>query len=130
GGNLWALAQNHRTFDRIFQFTNVTRPGVMTNRLLGIRGELQVSAVDPGALPGEEGVGDFVDVGSTLTQGWQLQGNYVKTVIQVLTELAYFGQTLEITVSRGDQAYVDLLRLHRADPADFAFLQHAQQTGL
>ena len=30
----------------------------------------------------------------------------------------------------GDQAHVDLLRLHRANPADLAFLQHAQQARL
>ena len=54
----------------------------------------------------------------------------MQAVVEVFAELADLGQALEIAVGGGDQAYVDLLRLHRADPADLAFLQHAQQARL
>ncbi|MCY1179016.1 hypothetical protein D9M73_193930 [compost metagenome] len=54
----------------------------------------------------------------------------MEAVIQVFAELANFRQALEVTVSRGDQAHIDLLRLHRTYATNFAFLQYAQQASL
>ncbi|MNP10570.1 hypothetical protein D3C76_1027260 [compost metagenome] len=102
----------------------------MTNGLLGVRGEPQVCTVDPSALARQEGVGDFIDVRATLTQGRKLQGNHVEAVIQVFTELADLRQALEVAVGRGDQAHIDFLRLDRAHSTNFTFLQHAQQARL
>ena len=93
-------------------------------------GKLQVGAVDPRALAREERIGDFVDVRTAFTQGRQFQRDYVQAVVQVFTELADLRQALEVAVGRGDQAHIDLLRLHRADAANFTFLQHAQQASL
>src|SRR5690606_6785462 len=50
--------------------------------------------------------------------------------VEVFAELALLGQVLQVAVGGGDEAHVDLLRLHRADPADLALLQHAQQARL
>ncbi|MNC08372.1 hypothetical protein D3C75_559530 [compost metagenome] len=102
----------------------------MTNGLLGFGREVQVVAADARALAGEEGAGDLVDVAAALAQGRQFQGDHMQAVIQVFTELAGLGQVLQVTVGRGDQTYIDLLRLYRTHPANLAFLQHAQQAGL
>ncbi|MNN80782.1 hypothetical protein D3C81_1975440 [compost metagenome] len=69
GGDFRAFAQNHCALDRVLQLTYVTRPGIMTDRLFGIRGKLQVGTVDACALTSEEGSSDFVDVSAALAQG-------------------------------------------------------------
>uniref|UniRef100_A0A1I7YAB7 Uncharacterized protein n=1 Tax=Steinernema glaseri TaxID=37863 RepID=A0A1I7YAB7_9BILA len=93
-------------------------------------GELQVVAPDACALAGEERIGDLVDVGATLAQGGQLEGDHVQAIVKVFAELADLGQVLQVAVGGGNQAHIDLLRLHRAHPSDLAFLQYAQQAGL
>ncbi|MNF78791.1 hypothetical protein D3C84_609870 [compost metagenome] len=102
----------------------------MANGLFGIAGKFQIVPADPGTLPGKEGIGDFVDVGTPFAQGGQLQGDHVQAVVEVLTELADLGQALEVAVGRGDQAHIDFLRLYRAYSANFTFLQYAQQACL
>lgn len=62
--------------------------------LAHIRGKLQVGAVDPRALPRQECIGDFVDVGTALTQGRQFQRDHVEAVIQVFTERPTFARLL------------------------------------
>jgi len=130
GGNFRTLAKDHRTLHGVFQFAHVARPAVMTNGLLGLGREVQVVTTDARALAGEEGVGDLVDVTAALAQGRQLQGDHVEAVIQVFAELPGLGQVLQVAVGRGDQAHVDFLRLYRTNPANLAFLQHAQQACL
>ena len=75
-------------------------------------------------------MGNFVDVGATLTQSGQLECDDVQAVVQVFTELTDFGQAFEIPVGRGDQAHIHFLRLHGAHAANFAFLQHPKQPRL
>ena len=130
GGNFCALAEDHRALHGVFQFTHVTGPAVVANGLLGLGREVQVVAADASALAGEEDAGDLVDVAATLAQGRQLQGDDVQAVIQVFTELAGLGQVFQVAVGRGDQAHIDLLRLHRTYAAYLAFLQHTQQSSL
>ncbi|MNN28609.1 hypothetical protein D3C81_1421870 [compost metagenome] len=81
----------------------------MTDGLFGIVAEAQVVTADTRALAGEEGIGDFVDVGAALAQGRQLEGDNVQTVIKVFAELADLGQVFQVAVGRSDQAHIDLL---------------------
>ncbi len=54
----------------------------------------------------------------------------MQPVVEVFTELPGLGQGFQVAVSGGDEAHIDLLRLHRANPADLAFLQDPEQTCL
>ena len=77
--------------------------------LLCVRGELEVSTANTGALTGEESAGDFDNVSTPLTQGRQFERDNVQAVVQVFTELANLGQVLEVPVGRSDQAHIDFL---------------------
>ncbi len=124
------FAEDDCPLDRVFQFTHVPGPMVMTNGLLGIGREMQVVAADACALASEEGIGDLVDIAAALAQGRQFEGDDMQAVVEVFAELSCFGKVLQVTVGGGDQAHIDLLRLHRSDPADLAFLKHTQQASL
>ena len=122
--------RNHRALDGVFQLAHVAWPGVMADCLLGIMGETQWFAAHACVLTDQKGLGDLDHVVTALAQRRQLQGDDVQAVIEVFAKLAGLGQGLEVAVSGSDQAHVDLLRLHRADPTNLAFLQHAQQSRL
>ena len=62
--------------------------------------------------------------------GGTLHRDDVQAEEQVLAEAPRRDLGLEVAVGRGDDAHVDLDRLGRADAADLALLQHAQQLHL
>ncbi|MNQ75336.1 hypothetical protein D3C85_901260 [compost metagenome] len=125
-----ALAEDHRPLDGVLQLAHVARPVVVADRLERLGGELQRLAAHARTLAGQEHPGDLQHVVLALAQRRQAQRDDVQAVVEVLAELAVLGQVLQVAVGRGDQAHVDLLRLHRADPADLAFLEDAQQARL
>src|SRR5438105_2675930 len=54
----------------------------------------------------------------------------VQPVVEVLAEFAARDALLELAMRRRDDAHVDVVRLVRADGADFSFLESAQQLDL
>ena len=70
------------------------------------------------------------DVVAPLAQRRQLDADHVQPVEQVLAEAAVLHLALQVDVGGGDDAHVDLDRLHAAEAHELAFLHHAQQLGL
>ncbi len=102
----------------------------MTDGLLGIAGEVQVVAAHALTLASKECLGDFQHVATALAQRRQFERDDVQSVIEVFTELAGLGQGFQVAVGGRDQAHIDLLRLHRANPTNLTFLQHPEQPSL
>ena len=62
--------------------------------------------------------------------GGTLDRDHAQPEVEVLAERPLLDLLLEVLVGRGDDPDVDLDRARRAEPLDFAFLQHAQHLGL
>ena len=70
------------------------------------------------------------DVLAPVTQSWQMQGEDVEPVVQVLAECSPLDLLGQVTRGGGHHADVDLGVLAVAQAADFSLLQHAQQLDL
>ena len=64
---------------------------------------------------------------AAITQGRQLHGNDVQTVIEVLSERSLGHHLREVGIRSGDDPHVDLDRLTVADTLELALLERAQQ---
>ena len=78
----------------------------------------------------QEVVGEQRDVLAPLAQRRQRNRDDVQAVIQVLAELAFGDELLEIALGAGDGAHVHRHRSRAAHALDDAVLQHAQQLHL
>ena len=65
-----------------------------------------------------------------LAQRRQVDADDVQPVEEVLAEPALLHLVLQVDVGGGDDAHVDLDRLHAAQAHELALLHHAQQLGL
>ena len=70
------------------------------------------------------------DVVLAIAQRRQLDRDHVEAVEEILAELPFLHHLPQVDVGRGDDADVDLDRLHAAEPHEVALLDHAQQLGL
>ena len=71
------------------------------------------------------------DIFASLAQGWQNHGDNIQPVVEVLAEVTFFGGLGEITVGRGDHAYIDAAGpAGIPDSVKLPALQDAQEFGL
>jgi hypothetical protein len=77
----------------------------------------------------EKVFGQWDDVGETLAQRWQRQGNDAKTIEQVLAKAPIAYQARQITMRCGYNAHINR-HSAAADWRHYALLQGAQQLGL
>ena len=66
----------------------------------------------------------------TLTQRWRLNWKYIKTVVQVFTELVFSYHLFEVLVGSSDHTHIGIDDLIRAHTVKLALLQHTQQLNL
>ena len=78
----------------------------------------------------EEVLHEQRDVVAPLAQRRQVDADDVQPVEEVLAEPPVLHLLLQVDVGRGDDADVDLDRLHAAEAHELALLHHAQQLGL
>ena len=118
-----------RPFHRIFQLADVARPPMLEQCFHRLRGDLLGRCTRPAELLdkvfGEEG-----DILGTLVQWRQIDFDHVEAVIEVFSELPFFGEPQQISVGCGDDADVDFDGLRPANSLEPPFLQHAQQLRL
>jgi hypothetical protein len=67
---------------------------------------------------------------SSIAKRGQVQRDDIDSVVEILAELSFPDQILEVLARRGDDANVDFDGLYAADAREFAFLQNLQQLGL
>ena len=80
--------------------------------------------------PGNERLGEQLDVPFSRSQRRKQQGHHVEPVEQILAELAAGDRRGEIHVARPDDPDVDLTRALASHPADLTGLERPQQLGL
>src|ERR1700686_269684 len=71
-----------------------------------------------------------MDVGTAIAQWWYLNRENVQSVEQIGAKAALLHGLLEVAVSGGDDANIDLNRVAAAYRLKFAFLKDAQQLNL
>lgn len=79
---------------------------------------------------GEEVAGEGRDIFAAVGQPRNVDADHVQAVEQVLAELAGLHQRLQVLVSGGDDAHIDLDRYVAAHAIELAIGQHSQQAGL
>ena len=62
--------------------------------------------------------------------GGQVDADDVQAIVEVFAEASLFHLVLQVDVGRGNDADVNLDRLHAAEAHELALLHHAQQLGL
>src|ERR1700723_3529525 len=126
GPNLAARRGDSKTATRIHQLANVARPIKVYERAFG-RSRHQLW-LDAQFLPGDRQIvtQQFRNILAPLAQGWNLYPNHIETVQEILAKVTGLDAHLEILMSRGDDADVDLHRGLSADAVELAFGQHAQ----
>ncbi|EJT83508.1 hypothetical protein PPS11_34823 [Pseudomonas putida S11] len=79
---------------------------------------------------GEEVAGEGRDILAAVGQPRNVDADHVQAVKQVLAELAGLHQRLQVLVSGGDDAHIDLDRHVATHAIELAIGQHSQQAGL
>ena len=83
-----------------------------------------------GAAAAEKVRGQQRNVFAPIAQRGQMDLHRVEAEEQVFAEVARRGLFVQLGIGGGENAHVDAPRLRRADPLQFAGLEHAQQLGL
>src|ERR1700722_19708949 len=130
GPNLAARRGDGKTATRIHQLANVARPIKVYERAFG--SSRHQFWFDAQFLPGDRQIvtQQLRNILAPLAQWWNLDPNYIETVQEILAKVAGLDAQLEILMSRGDDANVDLHRGLSADTVELAFGQHTQQACL
>ncbi len=118
------------SLDHVTQLTNIARPAVIEQRRTGLLAE---AASRTSVLLDEtrqKAVRQGQNVFAALTQGWQIQGDHVQAVQQILTETSAAHHVLKVEVGGGQDAHVGTSSHRVADALVFLVLNEAQQLGL
>ncbi len=114
----------------VFEFADVAGPLVVEQDAEGLGGEGGGLGGVFGGVDAEEVLGEEGDVFAALAEGWELEGDDVKTIEEVFAEAAVPYGLLEVDVGCGDDADVDLDFGGAAEMHEAAILQDAEDFGL
>src|SRR5215813_1892126 len=122
--------ENHRTFNEILQFPDISRPRVSQQRIDGIGRDIvdplvHALSVERGEVPQQSR-----NILPALPQRRDLDRKYFQTIVKVLAKRALFYHRGQISMRGCDQSHVNLVRTVAAEPLEFLLLQDAQQLGL
>ena len=117
-------AENRQLFGDTFQLTDVARPLITHQHLLGLVGQDNlVHAVFLCHLKGKEAEQQY-DVLTTVAQGRNLYLHLVQTVVEVLAETAFADGFLDVDIRGSHDAHIGLANLRTTNRDVFAILQH------
>ena len=118
------------SFHHIVQFSQVARPVVGGNSLLGFAVESFHISVQllVGVLDKE--VGKEEEVGTTIFQLRHVDGKLVDTVVEVFTEVAFCHALSQILIGSAYQSDIDIYFLVASYRTDFSFLEGTEQLHL
>ena len=124
------MLQDQRTLNGVIQFTHIARPRMSDQARLRLGREAYRCMIHFFDVLTQQSFGQRQNVGSTLTQRPPRQREYRQAIVKVFPEAPsrYFGG--EVAVGGSDHADIQNNRLARANPLNFALLQHPQQLGL
>src|ERR1700683_338715 len=129
-GDVGARRQHHGTFDYIFQFTHVTRPGIGHQGPPCSWRDVPRWAVIFLCVPLQEEIDEQGNILFALAQRRKVDGDHIEPVEEIFAEAAVADRLSEIDVGGGDDAHIHLNFLHSAEVHEAAVLQDAENFGL
>ena len=118
------------SFHHIVQFSQVARPVVGGNSLLGLAVESFHISVQllVGMLDKE--VGKEEEVGTTVFQLRHVDGKLIDAVVEVFTEVAFSHTLSQVLIGSTNQSDIDIYFLVASHRTDFSFLEGTEQLHL
>ena len=127
-GHARALRERGRRLDRVLELAHVARPAVRDQPLERLRLEPDHLGAARRAL--QEVAGEHGHVLGSLAQRRQRERHHAQAIEEIRAEAAGGHLAGEVAVGRGDEPHVDRLGLGRAERANLALLDRAQQLRL
>ncbi len=120
-----AGAQHHGALDDVLELADVARPVVFREQIERVRRELETALLVLVAVLFQEMVDQQRDVILAVAQRRQLNRDDVQAIEEILAEFPFLHHLPQVDVGRGDDAHVDLDRLHPAEAHEVALLDAA-----
>src|SRR5262249_56836900 len=90
------FAEEHRPFDGVLQFSDVSRPVIVHEGGKGFRLDTVYITLDLIAKLSHEVLDQNRNIFRSFTKGWQINSDYVEPVVEILSETAFLYQKLRI----------------------------------
>src|SRR5882757_6731055 len=127
---LFAGREQDSALDEVFEFADVTRPGIMREGVHGICGNVFDILVELAAESLHEIANQQGEIFGTLAERGNLNGENIQAVIEVAAKGALGNAFRKILIRGGDHADVHALRAIAAEPFEFLLLQHTKKLRL
>src|SRR6266550_2250823 len=127
---LFAGREQDSALDEVFEFADVTGPGIMREGVHGIGGNVFDILVELAAESLHEIANQQREIFGALAERGNLNGENIQTVIEVAAKGALGNAFRKILIRGGDDADVHALRAIAAEPFEFLLLQHAKKLRL
>src|SRR5207249_5182354 len=118
----FALAEDHRAFNDVFQLSDVPRVGIALENGSGFRVNVQHFFAELLPVPHERPHAQRDNVFRSLPQWGEIEGHDVQTEKQVFAECAARHFLLEISVGGRDETEIHLNIVHAAHATERTFL--------
>src|SRR5215467_4166325 len=120
-------AEHQRSLDHVLELTNIAGPTVVLEDRERLRADALHGFPELGRDFPDEMRGQERDVFPALAERWQLDGNDVEPIEEVLAQDPVGHRLGHVAIRGGDQPHVDLDVARVADAADLALLNRAQE---
>src|ERR1700676_3709362 len=124
------VRKNHSSFDQVLQLADISRPRIGAERSHGFRRNVRYFFGHPASKRFYKVRHEGRDIFSAGTQRRQLDGEHVKTIVEVAAEFAALCHFRQITIGSSYQANVYLVGPGAAQALELLFLKDTQQFGL
>ena len=128
--DLQPFGHDHRALDAVFQFADISGPGMRFDGANRVVGERQVATVLLTRKSIHESMGEEGRIPGTVTQRGNRDDDFRQAVEQVFAESTFLDQALKILMGCTDNAHIDRNLTASAQSLDDTLLQEAQQFGL
>jgi hypothetical protein len=116
--------------DHVLELADVSRPRVATERIEGFAGDHIDLPIHANGKLVDEMTDKCLDVVRSLPKWRYRDREDVQTIVEIVTKTLRSNHSAQITVRRGDDAYVDLERACPAEALELVLLQHAEELRL
>jgi len=126
----FAGGEEDGAFDEVFEFANVSRPGIVSEGVHGFGGNVLDAFVELAAEALHEVADEEREIFGALAEGGDLDGENVQAVKEVAAEGALGNKFREVLIGGGDNADVHALGAVAAEAFEFLLLEDAKEFGL
>src|SRR6266446_3490108 len=121
--------ERHGAFDNVFKLADVAGPRICRQHFhdVFVGGD---GLSHPAAVTLEKMIEEQRQVRHAFAQRWNIDGDNVQAIVQILSELSFLHLLLQFLVGGGNDSNIDGNALHAPDPLNLSLFQNAQQAGL